>query len=116
MVPYVGHGTIAGLLVSERDNPLQDVPITLRNWRTGLIEATTATYILLDTVNDVNSDPNWNENFVFGDVPVGRYEVVASLDGQRISQIIDVEEGRTTVVGLKPRVAATALPLTPDAP
>jgi hypothetical protein len=116
MVPYVGHGTIAGLLVSERDNPLQDVPITLRNWRTGLIEATTATYILLDTVNDVNSDPNWNENFVFGDVPVGRYEVVASLDGQRISQIIDVEEGRTTFVDLKPRVAATALPLTPDAP
>jgi len=49
---------------------------------------------------DVNSDPLWKENFVFGDVPVGRYQVVTNIDGQRVVQRVDVSEGMTSFVDL----------------
>jgi murein DD-endopeptidase MepM/ murein hydrolase activator NlpD len=101
MVPYVGHGVIAGRLVDERDTNLQKITVNLRNWATGTIETTTASYTFDETVSQVNSAPNWNENFAFGDVPVGRYEVFANYDGQRLSQIVEVREGITTFVELK---------------
>lgn len=103
MVPYVGHGTIAGRLIDEDGRMLNDYGITLRNWSTGLVEVASApTYIFDDTVDQVNSDPVWQENFVFGDVPVGRYEVITNYGGQRIIEVVDVFEGRTTFVELKP--------------
>jgi len=107
MVPYVGHGVIAGRLVDERGNNLQEVTINLRNWATGTIETTTTSYIFDGTVSQVNSAPNWNENFAFGDVPVGRYEVFANHDGQRLSQIVEVREGMTTFVELEATGVAT---------
>ncbi|MCL4253022.1 MAG: hypothetical protein KJ043_04485, partial [Anaerolineae bacterium] len=85
----------------------------LRNYSSNWFEGTTTTYIFDGTVNQVNSAPNWEENFVFGDVPAGRYEVIAVYEGQRISRIIDVFEGLTTLVELRPSVAATAQPVDP---
>jgi murein DD-endopeptidase MepM/ murein hydrolase activator NlpD len=114
MVPYVGHGTIAGRLVDERGSVLNNHTITLRNWGTGLVEASTRTYIFDGTVNQVNADPSWNENFVFADVPVGRYEVVANYDGHRLSTIVEVREGMTSFAELRPVDPATAQPVTPD--
>jgi murein DD-endopeptidase MepM/ murein hydrolase activator NlpD len=112
-VPFVGHGTIAGRLIDSSGNFIADADITLRNYSSSWFEGTTTTYIFDGTVNQVNSDPNWDENFVFGDVPTGRYEVIAVYEGQRISRIIDVYEGLTTLVELRPSVAATAQPVTP---
>lgn len=102
LVPYVGHGTIAGRLVDNRGRFIDDVPITVRNWRTGLAEAafSTRTYIFDGTVNQVNSDPNWNENFAIIDVPVGTYEVVVLYNGERISELVQVREGQTALVEL----------------
>lgn len=115
MVPYVGHGVIAGLLLDDRGNRLDDYDITLRNVVTTLVEATTTTYIFLNNVNDVNPDPNWRENFVFGDVPVGRYQVIATINGQRVSQVVDVFEGMTSFVELRPSApVATAQPVTTE--
>jgi hypothetical protein len=114
MVPYVGRGVIAGRLETQRSNLIDDQTITLRSFATGSIEATTTTYVFLDTLDDVNSDPNWNENFTFADVPEGRYEVFTSYEGQRISKIVEVVEGITTFVELKPVQPATAQPVTPD--
>lgn len=107
MVPYVGHGVIAGRVVDRRDNYIQDIEITLRNWSTGLIEDTTTSYVFLETGSDVNSDPMWGENFVFGDVAVGRYEIITSIDGRRVSKIVDVQEGTTTFIELKAEEPAT---------
>ncbi|MFZ4814689.1 MAG: peptidoglycan DD-metalloendopeptidase family protein [Phototrophicaceae bacterium] len=107
MVSYVGHGVIAGNLQNERGEWLQDREITLRRWSTGVIEDTTTSYVLLDSPSDVNPDPLWQENFTFGDVPVGRYEVISLIDGRRISKIVDVAEGTTSFVELKPENAAT---------
>lgn len=115
MVPYVGHGVIAGQVLDRQGEIVQDMDVTLRSWSTGLVEDTTTTYNFLGTVSDVNSDPIWEETFVFGDVPVGRYEVVASLEGRRLSKIVDVQEGTTIFVELKvedpatPQVAPTAI-------
>ena len=114
MVPYVGRGVIAGRLETERGNLIDDHTITLRSFATGSIEASITTYVFMNTVDDVNRDPNWNENFVFADVPEGRYEVFTTYEGQQISKIIDVAEGMTTFVELKPVQPATAQPVTPD--
>lgn len=110
MVPYVGHGVIAGIVTNQEGDILQDQVITLRRWSTGLVEDTTTSYIFQDTPSDVNPDPVWQENFVFADVPAGRYELVTLIDGERVSKIIDVHEGTTTFVDYRPDEAATPLP------
>ena len=102
VVPYEQHGTIAGQLLDEDGNFIDDVVITLRDRNTGLLESTVPTYIFDGTVNQVNSDPNWQENFVFADVPVGRYQVVTTVNGVRLTEVIDVFEGLTTPVTLQP--------------
>lgn len=115
LVPYINHGTIAGRFVDENGNFMDDALITLRDWNTGLQVQSTKTYIFDGTVNQVNSDPNWNENFVFGDIPVGRYEVVTIYNGQRLSKVINVYEGMTTFADLQPSEIATPQPVT-DSP
>lgn len=100
MLPYVGHGVIAGRLTGPNGNLLQDQTVTIRDWRTGLVIQSTTTYIYLDNGSDVNADPLWQENFVAGDIPVGRYEVIANIDGVRVSKVIDVSEGLTSFVDL----------------
>ncbi|MBI5669351.1 MAG: peptidoglycan DD-metalloendopeptidase family protein [Chloroflexi bacterium] len=113
MVPYVGTGVIAGRVVDARGNLLDDELVTVRDWRTGLVTDSTTTYIYDDTPTDVNADPLWQENFVVADVPVGRYEVIANVDGQRVSKIIDVVEGTTSFVELSPVQPATPQPANP---
>jgi hypothetical protein len=56
----------------------------------------------LDSGFDVNADPEWQENFVVPDVPVGRYDVITTINGQRILQQVEVFEGMTAFVELKP--------------
>jgi murein DD-endopeptidase MepM/ murein hydrolase activator NlpD len=111
MVPYVGHGVIAGQVTDTNGNFISDVDVTVRNWGTGLVQDTTSTYVLLGNELDVNSDPIWRENFAVGDVPVGRYEVLATINGQRVSKVIDVLEGTTNFVELFPEQPATPQPV-----
>ncbi len=116
MVPYVGHGVIAGRITDRNGETIQDLDITLRNWSTGLVEDTTTSYVFLDTPSDVNPDPVWQENFAFADIPVGRYEVIASIEGRRLSKIIDVREGTTSLVELTLEEAATPVALPSNTP
>lgn len=108
MVPFVGHGTVAGVLLDERGRTVNDTTVTLRRVSSASFTAATTTYIYLDNVNDVNADPGWGENFVFPDVAAGRYEVVATLpSGTRLSRFVDVSEGLTTFAELRPQEPAT---------
>lgn len=100
MVSYVGHGVIAGRVMGPRGDLLQDQTVTIRDFRTGLVVQSTTTYIFLDNGSDVNSDPLWQETFVVGDIPVGRYEVITNIDGVRVSKLVDVSEGMTSFVEL----------------
>jgi murein DD-endopeptidase MepM/ murein hydrolase activator NlpD len=102
MVPYVGHGIIAGRVMDASGNYLDDVSITIRNRATGLQHTTTTSYVFQDSVNDVNSDPAWQENFAVPDVPEGRYDVIVTIDGQRVVRQVQVTEGATSFVVLAP--------------
>lgn len=107
MVPYVGTGVIAGRVTDSQGTRVDDVTVTIRSSATGLIEASTTTYMYQGTAYDVNDDPVWQENFAVGDIPTGRYEVIVSVEGARVSKIIDVLEGTTSFVDLSPVVPAT---------
>lgn len=110
MVPYVGHGVIAGQVVDREGFPVIDAEITIRSRATGLTVRTTTSYVILDTGFDVNSDPNWEENFAVADVPTGRYDVIATIYGERVIKQVEVREGTTSFIEVKP-----ADPVTPDA-
>ncbi len=107
MVPYVGAGVIAGRVTDASGRVVMDANVTVRNWATGLNTDTTTTYIFQGTTIDVNSDPVWHENFAVGDVPVGRYEVIANINGEPVTRIVNVIEGTTTFVELAPGQAVT---------
>jgi murein DD-endopeptidase MepM/ murein hydrolase activator NlpD len=111
MVPYVGRGVIAGRVVDEAGDLLQDHVVTIRDWGTGLVTDATTTYIYNEEGSNVNADPIWQENFAVGDVPIGRYEVITQINGNRISKIVEVLEGTTTYIDLEPVQPATALPV-----
>lgn len=113
MVPYVGHGVIAGRVLDDDDNLVQDADVTVRNRSNGLVQDTTTTYIQLGTGFDINSDPVWEENFVVADVPTGRYDVIATINGERVIRQVDVLEGTTTFVEISPVDAADSEAVTP---
>lgn len=112
MVPYVGHGVIAGRVLDFFGEPVNDVDVTVRRYSTGLVQATTTTYMYQANDLDVNADPNWDENFVVPDLPEGRYEVIVTINGERRSKVIDVLEGTTAFVELSAeQEPATAQPV-----
>ena len=111
MVPYVGTGVIAGRVVDANGDLLQDHVVTIRDWGTGLVTDATTTYIYREEGSNVNADPIWQENFVVGDVPTGRYEVITQINGERIAKIVEVLEGTTTFIDLAPVQPATPLPV-----
>jgi hypothetical protein len=100
MVPYVGHGVIAGRVVDSRGEYLQDVDVTLSSG--GLVRDTTTTYVFLDVGSQVNPDREWKENFVFSDVATGRYEVYVTLNGKQQTKVVNVQEGMTSFVEFEP--------------
>jgi hypothetical protein len=110
MVPYVGTGTIAGRVLDRSGAPVMDADVTIREFARGLVIDTTTTYIFQGTRIDVNSDPAWGENFVVGDVPVGRYDVIAVIDGERVTARVNVIEGTTAFVELRPGGGTPASP------
>jgi len=113
IVPYVGHGVIAGRVSDVNGNypsTLHDLDVTVRRVRDRLTEATTTTYVLPGTASDVNPDPAWQENFVVADVPTGLYEVIATINGQRIIERVEVVEGATAWVELQPSPRPTLTP------
>ena len=105
MASYVGHGVIAGRIVDENGNPIDDADITIRNWATGLVERTTSSYVFPGTSFDVQGHPAYDENFAVADIPVGRYDIIAQIYGQRVIQQVVVSEGATAFVELSPPVA-----------
>lgn len=107
-VPYVGHGIVAGRVVDASGNFIDDALVTFRSVSTGLLHpATVTTYVFAGTVNDVNSDPVLRENFAIGDLPVGRYDVIVEIEGQRVVNRVEVFEGIVSFIELKPSTPTT---------
>lgn len=111
IVPYVGHGVVAGRVTYPDGSLAEDVIVTLA--QRGRTIQTTTTYIAPKrsptqrTGWEVNPDPVWQENFAFGDVPAGDYTISVTLNGRRYAQDINVRAGTTNFVELGERTAAT---------
>jgi murein DD-endopeptidase MepM/ murein hydrolase activator NlpD len=88
--PYREYGTIAG--------SIDAAPATVIRIRSDQLQRETYVY----GSDIVNPDPLWQENFTFGDLPAGTYEVFVSNEGGRklASVIVDVTAGITTRVQL----------------
>ncbi|MGJ3237789.1 MAG: M23 family metallopeptidase [Anaerolineae bacterium] len=99
MVPYVNHGVIAGRVLDVDGNFVDNATVTIRN-RLGVV-ASVPTYTFQNTVNDVNPDPLWGENFAVGDIPVGTYEVLTRINEQLVIEQVQVREGMTAFVELQ---------------
>jgi murein DD-endopeptidase MepM/ murein hydrolase activator NlpD len=100
MVPYVGTGVVAGRVIDANGNLVNDATITIRN-RTG-ITRTTSSYVFQEIVDDVKPDIRWRENFAIGDIPVGRYDVIVRINDVPIVQQVEVHEGMTNFIELRP--------------
>jgi len=109
MAPYVNTGVIAGRVAFPDRSPVEDAQVTLIDGATGNVIERTDTYAGFG----VNADDNWNENFVFPDVPVGRYLVTSTYNTGTWSGTVDVIPGATNWVDMKRYTPETA-PLIPQ--
>lgn len=95
IAPYLNHGVIAGRIVDEDGNYIDELSVQLI--RGGRTVDRTVTYAQpaggTRRPFRVVPDENWQENFVFGDVPAGTYQVVAVVNGRRFQQTIEVLPG-----------------------
>jgi murein DD-endopeptidase MepM/ murein hydrolase activator NlpD len=95
ITPYPSFGTLAGLLTDAAGVPVRGVPIIVRPLDPALQERYTITY----EEDVVNSDAAFGENFTYGDLPEGDYEVLVSPQGRTyFRQTITITRGRTTWV------------------
>jgi len=102
--PHPGRGLIAGQVLGEDGEPLPEVRLALypahdpqHPQREGWTYAS----------RGVNSDEEWFENLVWGDVPAGEWAVVAHLPGQRLRQRVTVRPGEISWVCLQPPAGPT---------
>lgn len=117
IAPYQAHGVVAGRVLNQNGEFVDDVVVTLA--QAGRAVETTTTYIDPKRSPDqrrdweVVPDPAWYENFVLGDIPAGEYVISATVYGQRYSKTITVAPGTVNFVILGPEIAATPQPVTP---
>lgn len=100
IVPYLNHGVIAGRIVDSNGQFIDEVDVQIN--RGGRVTDRTITYAQplggRETRYHVIPDDNWGENFVFGDVPAGQYQIVTNVAGRRFQQLIDVRPGQVNWV------------------
>jgi hypothetical protein len=90
--PREGSGTLAGRLVAPTGNYIHERTIGL--YRGNKLIRQTRTY----ASSVVNPDEGWGENFVFWEVPPGRYTVRANLGSETHLGSADIVGGRTALV------------------
>lgn len=100
MAPLLDHGVVAGRILNRDGSMIERAIITL--FKDGKQYDSTMTYVRPRRVagrnHDVDPDDVWNENFAFGDVPNGHYEVSVSINGTRLTRPVDVQAGTTSFV------------------
>jgi murein DD-endopeptidase MepM/ murein hydrolase activator NlpD len=96
--PLPGKGTIAGRLIDSQGQPMPEQSITFyRRESPDLRWQDVTTY----PATDVNSDQEWEENFVLGDVPVGDYVAKAYVSGHLYTAQVSVSEGETSLLTIQ---------------
>ena len=94
MAPYEGMGTIAGRFVDRNGRFITSAPVQVRPINVPIASRTQLTYHEV-----IQSDSVWNENFVFGDLPAGKYEVLLTgIDNIQYLRELEVKPGQTSFV------------------
>jgi murein DD-endopeptidase MepM/ murein hydrolase activator NlpD len=116
IAPYLDHGVVAGKVIDE-DGRYIDA-LTVQLLRGGRRVDSTFTYERPKQPGERAwhpvPDEYWQENFVFGDVPEGEYQVVILFpDNQRLTKTITVKPSMVNFVEFQLNPPA-ATPLPPD--
>ncbi|MDX1991596.1 MAG: peptidoglycan DD-metalloendopeptidase family protein [bacterium] len=92
--PWMGFGTLAGF-VTQDGEPQLEVTVQIRALNSAAVRYAT-TY----ASDLVNSDYIWRENFTYGDLPEGEYEVIVAEETGRVRfrQTVTIRAGETTFV------------------
>ncbi|MFW6070428.1 MAG: peptidoglycan DD-metalloendopeptidase family protein, partial [bacterium] len=90
IAPYEGWGTLAGRVVDREGKFITGAIVSVRPLNVQAEPREQYTYLSWD----VKSDPVWQENFVVGDLPAGRYEVTVKA-GQTFRHVVEILPGRT---------------------
>jgi len=87
--PEMGNGVLLGRVTTTFGNILFDHEIFIRNLDTGDV-LYAKTYSSMDFIN---RDPYFQENFALGDIPAGSYEIIISYYGYNHLGFIDIQPG-----------------------
>lgn len=95
--PPKTRAVLAGRVVDPEGRPWQGVGVTALGRSEGTSNFTTYTY-LGDPQRLIKPDESLAENFVFGDLPTGQYQLLVDIQGERYSAEVSVEGGRLNTV------------------
>jgi murein DD-endopeptidase MepM/ murein hydrolase activator NlpD len=113
LVPYEGWGTLAGRLVDRRGRKIPGAIVTVIPVNIDVAPRVQRTYSPV-----VRSDDVWQENFVVGDLPAGRYTLLLSVNDITYRRDVAVFAGRTTfeIISTQFEYIPTATPLPTETP
>lgn len=111
--PPGGTGVIAGRLVDPDGHAWQGVTMTLID-RTGRSDFIYTSTYLEDPDHIIRPDPALAENFVFGPVPIGSYDVYAKIQGVEYRRTVGVTDGQLARLELVTEPYRTPTPITPS--
>jgi hypothetical protein len=91
LAPYEGWGTLAGRFVDRKGRPISGAALRVRPVDVDTAVRNQHTYDLV-----VHADEVWQENFVVGDLPAGRYELtITAPTGVLYQRDFRILPGRT---------------------
>lgn len=91
LAPYDGWGTLAGRFEDKEGNLISDAVLTLEAITVIAPKREQRTYH-----PSINSDAIWQENFVIGDLPAGRYRLTINHGATEYKQNVTIQSGQTT--------------------
>lgn len=123
IAPYEGWGTLAGQFIDVEGKYIYGGWVSIEALDVPGPSLSRYTYMM----REVNPDDVWQENFVFGDLPAGRYGVTIQGAGHKYERTVDVLPGRTNFLRVQtnfvyspptatPTVAAPAAPISDTLP
>lgn len=108
LAPDAARGVIVGRLVDEEERPWQGTRITLIDG-SGAEVAFSYTWTYLDDPQHlIQPDEGYAENFVFGDLAAGKYEIFVEIGGNEYRHAVEVRDGELSFVEIVTASATSA--------
>ncbi len=111
LTPADGQGVIAGRLVDPDGRAWQGVTVTLID-RSGAAPFRNTWTYLDDPEHLIQPDPALGENFVFGPVTAGAYDVYTQIQGVEYRQAVEVAAGALSIIEIVTEPYSTPEPET----